>query len=188
MKIPSIDSMVKRIKLPDPDTKGMRKRSRIDKLKYWYHFEMSYILPYRIRNAWIDVKCFFFPRNRWVTRVVPRRWCDKTELIPEILFAAIIDFVEGEKALETIFWKKDQEDKIREIYRWAKEGRQAMKEKISNAYPDISVDDLMNKNGPQTKKSFEELYGKVSRLEAKFEAIETRYLIWIVRNRVLFWT
>lgn len=39
------------------------------------------------------------PKQRWLTKQIPRYWVDKCDLIPEMLFAAVIHFVQEEDGL-----------------------------------------------------------------------------------------
>jgi len=159
--------------------KGWRRR-----LWYWYNFEMRFemrrIFPRWMRESYDWTRDFFFPQNRWATKCIPRSWSDKVELIPEFLYAAIINFVEGEKALETIVWSESGETKIKEIYHWAKYIRHEMREQISKAYPELNPHDIF--------KSYEELYGEVNRLESEYDRIETEHLTWMIQNRAKLWT
>lgn len=164
--------------------KPAKKRSQWrQRLWEWYHFEMPYIFPQWMRESYDAIRFWLFPRNRWAVKYVPNHWSDKTELIPEFLYAAIIDFVECEHALETIVWDEKEEAKIKEVYHWAKYVRHEMQEQIDGAYPETSMEDLFNPNSDYAKKSFHDLYGEVNRLESEYQKIETEYLTWMIQNR-----
>ena len=120
--------------------------------------------------------------------MIPDYWSDKTFLIREFLFAAVIDFIEGEKALEMTVWPKKKEKELLEVYAWAKTGCKEFQEKIDKAYPEIpkyadTLDWINNR-----EESYEESYGEVNRLEAKIEKIDTKHLTWIVKNRQILWS
>ena len=57
---------------------------------------------YTYYNGYRAVVDWFFPKQRWLTRKIPNHWCDKVELIPRVLFASIIHFVEKEDGLEML--------------------------------------------------------------------------------------
>ena len=40
------------------------------------------------------IKCFFKPRQEWLTDVIPDTYCDKAELIPKLLFKCLEHYVE----------------------------------------------------------------------------------------------
>lgn len=160
------------------------------KIYYAFYDFCDDLIPYKIQDKWYAVQCWFNPRNRWATDVIPNKWADKTNLIPTLLFAAVIDFVDGEKALETIVWAKKDEKQILEVYHWAKTGRAEFQAKIDAAYPKSDFLFPHHREGGVDggAKSYVELYGEVNRLEVEFEKIDTKHLTWIVKNRQLLWT
>ena len=169
----------------------MKDESMITGIRATYYdvkYRLHSMIPYKIRFKWNDLCCYINPRNRWATKVIPNHWSDKTYLIPEFLFASIIHFIEGEKALQNTVWQKKKEKELLEVYAWAKNGRKEFQEKIDKAYPEIpkyadTLDWINN-----CKESYEELYGEVNRLEAEIEKIDTKHLTWIVKNRQILWS
>jgi hypothetical protein len=169
----------------------VKDESMITGLRATYYdvkYRLRSMIPYKIRFKWNELCCWINPRNQWATDVIPNHWSDKTYLIPEFMFAAIIHFVDGEKALETTVWQKKKEKELLEVYAWAKTGRKEFQDKIDKAYPEIPKNtdslDWMNSR----KETFEELYGEVNRLEAELEKIDTKHLTWIVKNRQILWS
>ena len=172
---------MKSLKYPKP-TKFWR-------LRYRYHdfiYRMRRAsIPHKVYHKWVELCEWINPRNSWATNVIPNHWSDKTYLIPEILFAAIIHFIEGEKALETTVWAIRKEIEVMEVYDWAKTGRAAFLEKIEKAYP---VSDPYTTMSGLDKQAYKKLYAKVDGLEAEMEKIETKHLVWIVKNRASLWS
>jgi hypothetical protein len=165
----------------------------------------TYFLFCRVKHFWYEqVSTRIRPRNKWVNKYVPRTWMDKTELIPQLLYGSIIHYIEGEKCFEVIEYSSKPEIKqmLDEIYNWAKTGRDNHLEKIVGAHPPIEeagfdrvpTGDLDDHGRPyyrleqKSKKSYEELYGEVNRLEDEFKNIDDKYLTWIVLNRETLWT
>jgi hypothetical protein len=68
-------------------------------------------LRWAFNDASYTVSAFLKPRQKWLTRVIPRKWCDKPELMRDVLFAFIVDYVEGEDGLRFRGhdWKADLE-------------------------------------------------------------------------------
>ena len=70
-------------------------------------------------HFWFDlyykVKCFFKPKQEWLTDVIPDTHCDKVELIPRLLFKCLEHYVEVERKVE---WVHDLG------YDWAEEVEQ----------------------------------------------------------------
>jgi len=156
--------------------------TKFQRLYYTCSFNLRCMIPWRIRDKWNALCYWLKPRNRWATRVIPNHWSDKTYLIPEFLFASIIHFIEGEKALQNNVWQKKKEKELLEVYAWAKNGRKEFQEKIDKAYPEF------NGKFPYYKETYEQVYGEVNRLEAEIEKIDTKHLTWIVKNRQILWS
>jgi hypothetical protein len=96
----------------------------------------------------LPITTWFNPRQKWLTRIIPNRWCDKPELIQLVLFETLIDFVENEKGLSQldIDWKKELEDKhvsqeyvdnvfkvyteLRDVYNYIKNERRTFEESL----------------------------------------------------------
>jgi hypothetical protein len=164
-----------------------------------------YSLKSRWDSFWYEqISSRLRPRNKWLTKKLPRTRCDKVELITIVLYEMIIHFVEEEKCFERLEYRDipEEEKIIKEIYDWAKTGRKAFIEKIDNSYPPLEetgfesiktgeVDELGRpyyELKSKSKKSYEELYGELNKLEAEFTSIDNKYLSWIVLNRERLWT
>jgi hypothetical protein len=181
--------------------------------KLWWKFEDWMIdnCPgiYSLKSCWSSfwyeqISSRLRPRNKWLAKKLPRTWCDKVQLIPLVLYEMIIHFVEEEKCFERLEYCNipEEEKMIKEIYHWAKTGRKAFIEKIDNSYPPLEetgfesiktgeVDELGRpyyELKSKSKKSYEELYGELNKLEAEFASIDDKYLNWIVLNRARLWT
>lgn len=99
---------------------GFNKCASHDFEEYWKkHYPIQYFLReiiwsniniyfYRFRRSILhNIKCFFFPRQRWLTKVIPNDWMDKPNLIDLVLFTSLEDFIEKEKGFETVEWYDD---------------------------------------------------------------------------------
>ena len=107
----------------------------------------------RSRLYW-KTRSFFIPQQRWLTRVIPRTYCDKVELVPRILFAILIDFVEKEKGLSQLDadWAKELENghvsqeyvddvnltysELRDAYNYIKTQRDELQSAADSSYPE----------------------------------------------------
>jgi hypothetical protein len=58
------------------------------------------------KHYWWDLKCnlqcLFNPKQKWLTKKIPRTWCDKPELIQSLLFEILVHYVEEEDGLREI--------------------------------------------------------------------------------------
>jgi len=148
------------------------------------------------------------PRQKWLTKKIPRTWCDKVALIPTVLYACIINFAEkdGEDAFDSIVWddrveREEAYKKLKEVYIWAKTGRAEFQEKINNAYPNLSdnfedwfkIDEsgedklVVNSIYQRSGKTYEELYGEVNRLEGEFNKLDKIYMSNIIEYLDYLW-
>jgi hypothetical protein len=108
-------------------------------------------LCWKISNLRYSLSCLFKPRQKWLTRVVPRTWCDKPELMRDVLFAFIVDYVEVEDGLRFRGhdWKADLEqghvsqeyvddtnkvlDRIYNVYVFIKTDRPRLEQEIKDS-------------------------------------------------------
>lgn len=152
-------------------------------------------LQYYIRKKGFHLKCKLIelkdwirytinPRQKWLTKKIPKHWSDKTYLIPELNFAMVVDFIEGEKALDVTDWVASSEGadqfskELVDCYEYIKRRRPKIQEDLDNSYPD---EDTM------TGDYFTD-YAELNKLEILLNKEDTKYLTWIVVNRDYFWT
>lgn len=165
--------------------------------KIWNNLQDKYSIfcPYYWRDLRYQVSCFFFHRNKWVIKSIPRSWVDLDTVYENVLFAGLVNYVEGEKCFDRIMWTSTEElamkAKIEEIYTWIKTGRSAAQKEIEAAYPEIVkplVFPISYKTPGINNPTYEQLYGEVNRLEKLFFEKDTEYLTWLVVNRQYLWT
>jgi hypothetical protein len=99
------------------------------------------------KDLWYKITAFFNPRQKWLTKHIPNTWKYKPELIQDILFACLIDYVEEEKGLhDASFYEQDLKDghlsqeyydhsvainnDLREAYNYIKMQRPVLESKI----------------------------------------------------------
>jgi hypothetical protein len=168
-------------------------------------------------HFWFDlyykVKCFFKPKQEWLTDVIPDTYCDKVELIPRLLFKCLEHYVEVERKVEWVHdlgydWAEeirlkfvsqsyaDQQMKIdKEIlkaYNWIKTGRIEIYEQIDNAYPPYTPIEEMFNESKTVDGHYElvtsECYEKVSKLEAIKVKKDTEAMRIIIKHYQTLWT
>lgn len=152
----------------------------LKKLKEKLQDKYALFCPYFWRDGWYAFKCFFKPKNKWATDVIPNTWMDKDGIFEAVLFAGIIHYVEGEKGLENVLHEPQNEKMIKEAYSWVKIGRDLAQKHIEE------VTDIML-NYEESKGKYEKVR-LLMELEAKFYERDTFYLRWIVENRAILWT
>lgn len=160
---------------------------------YWWDF--CQMIPYSWKRFYRDkVRPIFAPQNVALRKVIPRTWADKTHLIPVWLYATVIDYVEAEKGLEC--WEYQDEEHIakkqapmlKEVYEFAKTGRDELIKAIDDAHPPLPKEGIVEYLNRTEKEPYEVMYAEVIKLEAKLDELDNKYLTWIVLNRELFWT
>jgi len=160
-------------------------KKEINKLQNRYPF----LCPYFWRDLKYKISCLFKHRNPWVNKAIAREWRDLDHIYEEILFAGIINYVEGEECFKKNTWINPEEiiykRQIEKIYHWAKTGRYDLQKQINNAYP--SFDDNFSLSAIKAK-TYNELYGEVNRLEKILRDTNTKHLVWLVKNRGILWT
>ncbi|NVM37764.1 MAG: hypothetical protein HWN81_19390 [Candidatus Lokiarchaeota archaeon] len=127
------------------------------------------------RHFWWDfkyrVQCFFKPKQKWLTEVIPDTFCDKVELIPRLLFKCLEHYVEVECKQDHIYdigydWSEElknghvdqdyADDRMKrdkallEAYNWIKVGRIEFDKQIDAAYPPSqNWDELFEKSATE---------------------------------------
>jgi hypothetical protein len=176
-------------------------KSLINNLDYWLCYESPICIfwKFNIKHNYYKIHDFLFPRQKWLMKNIKNSWMDKTSIIPQVLFNCIIDFIEEEKALTIIDWDIDEDGKkfrleMIECYNWAKTERAQLDKQMWAAYPEITPERKLFKkldNGNYeyipSKKTYEEEYGEVDRLEKLINETDTKWLTWLVINRDKLW-
>jgi hypothetical protein len=117
----------------------------------------------------VDIREFFFPRQRWLTGKIPNHWCDKVELLPILIFESLIHYVEVEQGLDSRDWNVDVHGnslaELTEAYRYAKTIRHRLKKKYKG-------DDSAN-------------WLFYEKLQLK---LDQRYMLYVIKNLQYLWT
>ena len=170
---------------------------------------------------WWDLKyqisAWFNPRQKWLTKTIPNTWCDKTTLIPDLLFTCLIHYVEDEKGLQDeIDWSEDlkagyvsqeyidtiktRSALLRAVYNYVKTERSELEAAHDNSYPiPLSpAKDLFtqNEDGNRTMRSCDDVYGmpyaeayaETNRLEKLIEEKDLWAMNTIVKYHQYLWS
>lgn len=171
-------------------TKDTWTHIQIESYGCWGFFlrQLGDLIPYEVQHWWTNhIHTIYVPQHSNLRAAIPKTWCDLDGCIESFLFACVIDFVEKEKGLED--WeveyqegsRKEQASMLREVYNWAKVGRQAAEDAMFAAAPkhDLRKSIWETLNGD---------YTEYQRIQDEMEAKTQRYLLWIVENRRIMWT
>jgi len=165
----------------------------------------KFLNPWFWFGLWTDIKCFFNPRQKWLTKKIPNHWCDKVDLIRIVLFECLVNFVDDEKCFEVLCWGENEEDfkhygenwqqvvqekqedkaKILKCYDYITKQRPQLSIDLNKAYPEFDIDDML-----QVRKTINylEVYGEVIRIEALIEKLDNETLSTILELRERLWT
>jgi hypothetical protein len=173
------------------------------------------------KHYWWDLKykvqCFFHPKQEWLTNVIPDTYCDKFELIPRMLFACLVNYVEAERKQYFIHeigydWSEELKDghvsqdyvdehmkidkELMKAYNWIKNGRVKLDEQIDAAYPpseplETLFTESKSDDGHYTltvSPERAECYKEVSRLEAIKLKKDKDCMRTIIKHHHRLWT
>ena len=173
------------------------------------------------RYFWFDlkykIKCFFYPKQKWLTDVIPNTFCDKVELIPNLLFACLVDYIEVEKKQNFIRdvgydWAEElkdgfvtqtyvntvnlREEELMKAYDYIKRGRDVIQARIDAAYPPRRDLDEMFEKSTKHEGYYEltvspertECYKEVNRLEAIKLEKDKECMRIIIKHHHQLWT
>ena len=158
---------------------------------------------YARKDLYDTVRCWFKPCQKWLTKEIPNTWCDKTELIPRLLFTCLINFVEEEKGLDQlgISWESDLKagyvtqayvddhtyryGLLKKVYDYVKYERDFLKNLMNASYPDHLPEFL---GGPVDNRPYEVKYAETNRLEKLIEDKDQWAMKSIVEQVGILWT
>lgn len=175
---------------------------------------MLFTNSYTRSELYWKIRSFFIPQQRWLTKIIPRTYCDKVELVPRVLFAILVDFVEKEKGLSQldVDWSKELEDghisqdyiddinrtygELRDAYNYIKHERDALLAAQDDSYPKTlpTNDEKGNKSSLMQScetlygMSYAEAYAETIRLETLIQQRDQDAMMIIVRNVGMLWT
>lgn len=150
-----------------------------------YLFDIYYFIKNRIK-----------PKQAWLITDIYYDWCDKPELIEEVLYRCIVNYVEDENCFGVIDWSHHQTYKeaaafIKDCYDWIKIRRpklqKQIQEIIANGFSELELQDFLTTLN-NNKKTYDEQYPGLKELEAELYNKDTEYLTNIIKYRSYLWT
>ena len=156
------------------------------------------------RNLKWFIAPYLNPRQKWLTKQIPRVWTDKCDLVPICLFTILIDFVENEDhnlhydykdaSAEGVIndeWVTERIEIHQEIlaaYDYITKERPALAQELGGAYPDVIHITVQDGQVQTDWSKYRELYKEVHRLEKIIENKDTWAMNIIVKHRNYLWT
>lgn len=152
-------------------------------------------IPYSWNFWWHErVRPIYAPQHKELRAAIPKTWADLDYCIPNFLYACVISYVEKEKGLEV--WAaqevgradRDQVNVLKEVYEWAKTGRQKAYQEHLDMLPSPKEGEntitWLNREDPERDAAYE----RAHKMEEELTEKDNKYLAWIVNNRRLMWS
>jgi hypothetical protein len=158
----------------------------------WLMFKknLSYKIPYQIREGWYEFKCFFNPKNKKYRAAIPNTWVDVCVLIEDVNFAFIKGFYEDEYKSGIVDWEASGEECskfakwLEKAYHYVTVERSQLQKDLDAAYPPLTAKRLTEVN----RNTYEQDYAEVHRIETLINKSDTKILTEVVKYRQYFWT
>ena len=158
----------------------------------WLMFKknISYKIPYQIRDGWYKFKCFFNPKNKKYRAAIPNTWVDVCTLIEDVNFAFVKGFYEDEYKNGWVDWEASGEQTskfakwLEKAYQYITVERLQLQKDLDAAYPPLTEKRLTEIN----RDSYEKEYAEVHRIEKLIQDKDTKVLTEVIKYRQYFWT
>ncbi len=128
-------------------------------------------------HYWYPMKCWFFPRNNNIKKVIPNVWIDKADLIRNVAFAC---FTEAYKeSNENNNWDLDPNSMPAELYSfWSKK-----KQEWDQNFNWVTI--IRNEKLEEIKKAITNNDSNlITQLEQELAKEDERVLYWIITHRL----
>jgi hypothetical protein len=146
------------------------------------------------RDFWYQqISSRICPRNKWLTKQIPRTWQDKDVLLETCVLGALKHYVDedGEDCFHTVYTSAESEKdfyfEVRKYYELTTIKLVSLQKELDVAWKDVSPRSLTDIK-VSTKDDYERIYGKVNRLEKEISDLKTEIMVWVVKNRERLWT
>ena len=192
--VKDFSASVKKINIVDPATYKSTWRTKFN-LSVWlpwlmFKKNLSYKIPYKIRTAWYEFKCFFNPKNKKYRAAIPNTWTDVCVLIENVNFAFIKGFYEDEYKSEWVDWEASGQHAakfakwLEKAYQYVTVERPQLQKDLDAAYPPLTAKRLTEIK----RETYETDYAEVHRLEKLICDKDTKILKDVIEYRQYFWT
>lgn len=170
--------------------------SLLDKLYKWTNYKFRPFSHYWWSDVWYkQVSSRFRPRNKWLTKQIPRTWQDKDTLLETCVLGSIKHYCEedGEDCFHVLAcdspeWQAEFMRQVKYHYELATQKLVALQKELDAEWetvPHRTLEDLQ-KGG--SKEDYDRMYGKIDRLEKEIYDLQTKIMVWVVENRNGLWT
>ena len=148
---------------------------------------------YQLKELYWNIKTFFFPHQKWLTKKIPNHWIDKVTLWEICILEGLKHYVEEEIGVEELFDKnrwKEWTDKEKELSKAQIQFEEELK--VYYNYVNLDLPTLNNQLEDAWKRvhkqKYETKYGEIDRLENTISDLKTKVMLWCVLKREFIWT
>ena len=146
------------------------------------------------RDFWYQqISSRIWPRNKWLTKQIPRTWQDKDHILETCVIGALKHYCDedGEDCFHTLScdnppWQKEFMSEVRRNYELATQKLVALQKALDAEWetlPHRSWQD-MNKKDPE----YDRISDNIEKLEKEIYDLQTEIMVWVVKNRNGLWT
>lgn len=164
------------------------------------------LFPYWVERQYDNIRFFFNPRQRWLTKKIPNSWIDKDTLWEICILEGIKHYVESDYGLggyssdwltdyefsqndpEYPIWQKEFDREVKENYDLITKRLPELEKELEIAWSKVPKWDIKKGLPFQTKGTYEEIYGETDRLEGMIIDLKTKIMLWAIINREKIWT
>lgn len=140
-----------------------------------------FFCSYFWKDFWVDICCFFNPRQKWLTNKISNQWMDKDQLIEVCLFETLVDYVENEEGTERPDYTEDLKQG------WVTQGY--VDQSLELFDTTMEVYKYIKETRPNMQKRFLEAeFPESLHVEEKMTELDTKVLTKIVELRGYLWT
>ena len=168
--------------------------SLLDKFYEWSNYKFRPFSHYWWHDVWYkQVSSRWSPRNKWLTKKVPRTWVDKDTILEIVVLESLKHYVDkdGEDCFGIINTECEEQrefyGEVRRNYELATQKLVALQKELDAEWDTVPHRTLKDINN-STKDDYERIYGKINRLEQEIYDLQTEIMVWVVKNRNGLWT
>ena len=154
---------------------------QIKNKKYTFWEDLWLTIKFKSNDFFWYVYRLFNPCHKRIRRVIPRRWCDLTELTLLLNFEIIKSYVEEE--MDSVVWDQGEHklagDWLRSTYEYITIGRPALQNQFDEAIKIASKERSL---------PYAERYGETNRIEALIDEKDRETLEGLAKYRQYLWS
>jgi hypothetical protein len=134
------------------------------------------------------------PRNKWLTKQIPRTWIDKDTILEIVVLGCLKHYCEkdGEDCFNVLScdspeWQAEFMREVKRQYELTTQKLVALQKELDAEWDNVPHRDLSEIN-KSTREDYDRIYGKIDRLDKEIYDLQTEIMVWVVKHRNELWT